>query len=389
MRQHRVVLDDNAVHVTVVVHLARIGRRVARPPGVLIVVCPAREHRIPIAEPVVDLQGRDAVARAGRKLAVVRGGERVALRQTDDLHGAQVVVLVRAEKVRPVQDDRTSDGAADPGLAEIRLGTGGKVVRCVERLVAAEIGCRAAEGVAARLGHDRNHGGQRGSVLGVELVAEHLEFLHRVLRDVDRRVPPDCIVDVSAVDDRGVAVALIGRAAELDDRELLPEIVRSGAGHQLRQREEVPGQHRQRRDLFGDHHRGGLRLGDLDQRRLRHDGQRLRERRHGESEVEVEVRADCENHFALLRREPGQLDRNRVRRRLKRRGAEVTAVGGDEDLADAVRLVDDGDGRARQRAAGVVRHRPADAAAGHLGAGRRDRRRQQHQCGERCRWRET
>ena len=40
------------------------------------------------------------------------------------------------------------------------------------------------------------HDGVQGmSVLGVELVPEHLELLHRVFADVDRRAAPDRVVD--------------------------------------------------------------------------------------------------------------------------------------------------------------------------------------------------
>ena len=57
------------------------------------------------------------------------------------------------------------------------------------------------------------------AVLRVELMTEHLELLHGVLSDVDRRAPPLRIVDVAAIDERRVATPLVGRAAELRHRE--------------------------------------------------------------------------------------------------------------------------------------------------------------------------
>ena len=161
VRQDRVVLRDQAVHVAVVVDLTRIRGHVRGAGGVLIVVGPSQEERVAVVEAVIDFERGHRVARPGRKLAVVGGGERVGGGQADDLYGAQVVVLVRSEEMRPVADDRPTHGAADPRLAELGLRPGREIIRRVERLVAAEIRSRAAEQVPAGLGNDRDHGRER------------------------------------------------------------------------------------------------------------------------------------------------------------------------------------------------------------------------------------
>ena len=228
-----------------------------------------------------------------------------------------------------------------------------KALRALKRIVAAEVVAGAVQVVGARLGRDRDDGRQRRAVLRVELVAEHLELLHRILADVHRRVAPDGIVQIAAVDDGGVAVALIGRSAELHARELA-DVVGRGAWHGLGERQEVALEHRQGLNLILDDRRRRRRPCHLDQGRLGRHRDALFERRHPQPQIERHVGADRQHQFALRGAKAGELDRNEVGRRLQR-DEPIDALGaGDDDLLSAVRLVQRRDRRAGKDAAVLV-----------------------------------
>ena len=191
-----------------------------------------------VGEAVIDLRVRHVIRVAGRPLSVERRGIRIGGRQRHDVDGVDSVVFESGEEMRLVLPDRAAEGAAVASLAVRRVRAGREDVPRVEVLVAAEEETGTAVQIRSRLRHDVHHSAQRRSVLSVELVAHHLEFLHRILGHVDRRAPPDRVVHVAAVDDGREAVALIRDAAEFRDRELVPA-VRRGSRQQLREHEKV------------------------------------------------------------------------------------------------------------------------------------------------------
>ena len=90
-----------------------------------------------------------------------------------------------------------------------------------------------------------HHRIQRVAILGVKLVAEAVEFLHGILPHIDCRAAPLRVIHIAAVNERGVAAALIGDAAEFGDGKPAHRAVdRSGARQQLREHEKIPLQHR-------------------------------------------------------------------------------------------------------------------------------------------------
>ncbi len=243
----------------------------------------------------------------------------------------------------------TAVGAADARLAEGRHG-GGLGVAGVEGLVASEVVAGAARAVAARLGDHVDDGVQRRAVLGVELVAEDLELLDGILGHVDDRAAPRRVVDGAAVEDRRVAVALVGEPAELGHRE---PAVHAGegrrAGQELGQHQEVAVEHRQHGQLLADDHRLRLCLGHLDQRALAADDDALGQRGDAEREVDGGVGADQQDDRALGRREAGELGGDRVRPGLEIDRPVVALRAGEQHLRGAVVGVDQRDRHAGQR----------------------------------------
>ena len=306
LRQHPVVLADDAVRRAVVDdRRRRIGRAAAR--RELLVEGIAQERRLAVGEAMVDAEIGHVFGLLERIVAVLRGRERVAGRQRDDGGALDAEELVGAEIVGAVERDWAAGGAAQPILLERRhrgrLGVAG--VQC---LVAPEVVAGAGIGVATRLRHHVDDGVQGRAVLRVELVAEDLELLHRVLRHVDDRAAPGRIVDGAAVDDGGVPVALIGESAELGHREPAVDAgQRRRPWQQLGQHQEVAVEHRQGRELFADDHRRGLGPRHLDQRALAGDQDVLVQRRDAQRDVDGGIGADQEGHGALVLAEPRQL----------------------------------------------------------------------------------
>ena len=115
---------------------------------------------------------------------------------------------------------------------------------------------------------DRHDGIQGVTVLGVELVAEHFELLHRLFADINRRTAPHGVVDVAAVDERRIASALIGDAAKFCRRQASDCAVdRTGSRQELRQNQKVPVEHRQGVDVLFRDDRRGLGSRDFHERR--------------------------------------------------------------------------------------------------------------------------
>ena len=257
---HHVLGDDpalvghDAVRPAIFVDLVGLGRDVLRPQQLLIVVRVANIQSVVIVEPVIDLGIEHVIVTAGWKRPILSGGKRIGRGQRDDLDGVDLAEFIRAEEVRPVDRQRTADRSTIALLLERGL-LFGEIVRGIERAIPPEIEPAAAELISPSLAHHGDDSAQRAPVLRIELIAEHLELLHGLLCKVHRRASPDRIVDVTTVDQRGKAVALVGHAAELRRVEVLhPAIVGSRPRQELRELQEVAPEVRKRVHLLGQDH---------------------------------------------------------------------------------------------------------------------------------------
>lgn len=186
-----------------------------------------------------------------------------------------MVLFVRREEVAAIANERTADRATHPLLVERQV-LRSKRIPGIQRVVAAEVETSTAQPVGARAGSDRDDGVQGMAVFRIELVPKHLEFLHGLLADVNRRAPPHGVVDLAAVNERCVTGALIGDAAEFRPGEPGDGAVdRTRSGQELRQHQEIAVEYRQRVDVPFGHDRGRLRSRNFHERRRRDTHGRL------------------------------------------------------------------------------------------------------------------
>ena len=239
-----------------------------------------------------------------------------------------------------VLPDRASDRAAPVGLLRLRLG---EIVLRDEEIprrhgvVREAAEQRAVEDVAALLGDRIDNCAGGAAELGVVLVGEHLEFLHRLERRAHLAAAraAEIVVVVAGAVDREVAAPV---AAAADDQRLTGERGRR-RGH-LDARRQADGEHpvlvhdRQRRDLgFGDV-RADLLRGHVHERRGPRHGDAFLEAPYAERDVEGRGVADLDHQvgpFVLL--EPGQVRGDLVGPR-NEIGQEVRAVGVADDLPE-------------------------------------------------------
>ena len=199
-----------------------------------------------------------------------------------DLHFAVGLArpLVAAEEEQLVAHHRSAGGDAELVALVYRLGRC-KVILRVERLVAEVLVGGAVVRVGARLGDHRHHR-RTLAIFGRERVAQHVHFLHRVDRRIQRHVvePERAHVDaVNGVVGRAVASAL--DRDELIAAAVLRVLLEAAAGDPRRRGGDVqqrPPRHRQGLEhLFVDHRAyGGARR--LQQRRGGRHRQRLLDR---------------------------------------------------------------------------------------------------------------
>ena len=222
---------------------------------------------------------------------------------------------------------------------------------------------------------------------GVELAADDLELLHRLDRHLDLAaagaaaggVAVGAPVDVQAAgrgglpvgDDRVVAPR--GRRQELDPRQQRDRGERAAVLQRHIQ---------QLRAVEGAAHLG---RGEVDQRGLTGDGDRLLEGAHAQDDVEGGRRTDPELVAGDLERgeaRQGHRDREGPRQQL---GREVAAVTAGDHLAERpVGLVLDEDGHPRQGTSRLVRDPSSKLGATLLCQGRRRRHADERGDGQEC-----
>ena len=365
-REDPVVLHHHAVGPGVIVHeLCRRGWRIRSLPVVVVERIPDEESVVGV-EAVVDLREPELFRRPCLEDPVLTRRKGIAGRERNDPAICHTVVFHTAEEVGPVTHDRATQRGADAPLVERRLLVR-ELVLGAKTLVAGEHVAGAAEVIRARLGQGRDHRGKGSAVLRIKLVAVNLELLHRVLRDVDRGIAPDGVVDVASVNQRGVGVALVSRSAELHRRELL--VVRCSAGHDRREGQEVPVQHRKILHLLVRDHRGRLGLGQLDQRRFRRNGHRFFNAGEIENELGLDLIAHEQFDLLPLGRETGEFGRDLIEPGLERHRAESTGGSSREHLRESGAGVQDRDGSSGQSSPLSIRDRPRNVPANDLSRG--------------------
>ena len=229
------------------------------------------------------------------------------------------LAVVVGEEKELVLDDRAAQRG--PELIEVvrslRAAVDGvDVVLRVQLLVPIEIETVAVVFIGAGLRHDVDQGAARPPVLRQVAVAVDLELLHGILAELvrrphagaARRLAEKRVVVVGAVHDEAVRrPALAGKA------QITAAHVAHDAGCGQREVEEAPAVRREVGDEFLAHHRGLLRSGRLDERRLARDRNARLHAGRLEHELDGRIAADGYGHTANLGgREARQLRRDGV-----------------------------------------------------------------------------
>ena len=226
-----------------------------------------------------------------------------------------VDALEGEEIKRLVPDQRPADGAARLRAAEIaeRFAVRGVRRQSLEPLVVEQA---ALDLIGSRLGDDVDDAAGRAAELGAGAGGDHLEFLDRFERDVDRRPLPahllaeKAVVVVAAVEADVVEHAALSREGDF---------VAIGTLHDAdarREREkifELAPQNRRRFDRGLVERAGRGRAADVDRRRDRGDGDGFGDARHLHRRAETNGLANRDDHVLFHDRgKAGQLQRHRV-----------------------------------------------------------------------------
>ena len=253
--------DDRSVPVPARLALQRGSNRTIQRacPGVVGALARVAQHeRVGSARPPVHAsRTEDVVERRGRKRTRDGPGGQVA--RADEDGAVLVAIFSRAEPDHPIVDERPSGGHGELLSIERGLLTEPPIVGGRQTLPGAitqEERGRAAQLIAARLGHDVDRRRRGSSGFRREAVGGDLELLHRLLRDVLKRAADDVVVVVRAVHHHVAASPELTRGGDRDRVRLGRIEVRRGgvSGHEQGQLEEVASVERQRLDeLRGDH----------------------------------------------------------------------------------------------------------------------------------------
>ena len=328
------------------------------------VVAIANRHIVPAAQIGGHLAGEEVLAHGNREHAVLRRKEP---QRIDGLLSVLLRALERPEVEHAVLGDRTADAAAVLVAAivllrhvaqRLALGLG------VHRRVAEQRERAAADVVGAALGH-HVHDGAAAAVLRVEALRHHVELLNRLERIHLRETADGVVVVVAAVDD----VIDVAAVAAADLRHVFRRLRRirveaeTHAGHRRREIGELPAVERQPFDARQIDHLADRRGGRRDERRVAHDGDRLRDRGEPKRQIEIRRLRDVDRDvLALETDESGKL-----------RDDVVGADGHRVEVIQAFAVADVGAREAGGRVGG--RHR---------GAGDRHPLRIEHEAGDRA-----
>ena len=207
----------------------------------------------------------EALAELAREGALVRAQEiekrRCPGAQEHLLAAILPVLLVSAEHLEPVLDDRSPDreaGLPAPIRRLLEIAFLGVLVGADQVLVLIEHEGVTRPAVGPALRHGRDHRARGLLVLGLEVLRQHLELLHRALWKrraaarvlADDAALQDVVLEADAVDE-DVDLGRIQSAA----RDLLPGLVLRSlhAGGEVGEVEKVALVLRQIADLFGRH----------------------------------------------------------------------------------------------------------------------------------------
>ncbi len=257
----------------------------------------------------LDVEQRLAVR---RRVGAVEGREQALGRH--DLERVLLRALNRAEVVDLVLDDRAAEAAAKLVAAVVLLlavvdllgvGLG------IHRGVAEQLEEAAVQIVGAALGDDVHHAAVAAAVLGLGARGHEVEFLDRFEREQLQQAADGVVVVVAAVN----LVVQVAAVAAVDLRRVLGALGRvrvvaeAHAGQRRREVRELAAVERQALDAADVDDTADRRDRRFNQRRGRGDGDRLRDVRNLQREVEADGLADVDDDaLAIDGAETGELD---------------------------------------------------------------------------------